>query len=109
MTRELGFSSCFVPPGPGDEGIAVGCALYGYHRLQTEVSTAARSVSPPGLPRVAFSPYQGRDFTSVEIDDAINTFIPWIEANEFETEDEMVSHAVDVLEGSSGRPRPVTT
>lgn len=29
ISRELGFEKTFVPPGPGDEGIAVGCALYG--------------------------------------------------------------------------------
>jgi hypothetical protein len=29
ISRELGFDKTFVPPGPGDEGIAVGCALYG--------------------------------------------------------------------------------
>lgn len=29
ISRELGFEKTFVPPGPGDEGVAVGCALYG--------------------------------------------------------------------------------
>ena len=29
ISRELGFENTFVPPGPGDEGVAVGCALYG--------------------------------------------------------------------------------
>ena len=33
ISRELGFEKTFVPPGPGDEGVAVGCALYG---LQVE-------------------------------------------------------------------------
>jgi hypothetical protein len=34
ISRELGFDSVFIPPGPGDEGVAVGCALYGLHRLR---------------------------------------------------------------------------
>lgn len=29
IARESGFDSIFVPPMPGDDGIAVGCALYG--------------------------------------------------------------------------------
>ena len=29
MRRECGFQSIFIPPAPGDEGIAIGCALYG--------------------------------------------------------------------------------
>jgi carbamoyltransferase len=29
IAREAGFDDLFVPPAPGDDGIAVGCALYG--------------------------------------------------------------------------------
>jgi carbamoyltransferase len=29
LAREAGFARVFVPPSPGDDGIAVGCALYG--------------------------------------------------------------------------------
>jgi carbamoyltransferase len=29
IAREAGFDEVFVPPAPGDDGIAVGCALYG--------------------------------------------------------------------------------
>lgn len=29
IAREAGFDQVFVPPAPGDDGIAVGCALYG--------------------------------------------------------------------------------
>jgi carbamoyltransferase len=29
IAREAGFDNVFVPPAPGDDGIAVGCALYG--------------------------------------------------------------------------------
>jgi len=30
ITRELGFQEVFIPPYPGDEGISVGCALWGF-------------------------------------------------------------------------------
>lgn len=36
ITRESGFEQVFVPPCPGDEGIAVGCACYGLQRLREE-------------------------------------------------------------------------
>lgn len=29
VLQELGFDNVYVPPAPGDEGIAVGCAMYG--------------------------------------------------------------------------------
>jgi predicted NodU family carbamoyl transferase len=29
IRQESGFDQVFIPPAPGDEGIAVGCALYG--------------------------------------------------------------------------------
>jgi predicted NodU family carbamoyl transferase len=35
LTRESGFSGgVYVPPAPGDEGIAVGCAVYGLQRVR---------------------------------------------------------------------------
>ncbi len=30
ITRELGFEQVFIPPYPGDEGVSLGCALWGY-------------------------------------------------------------------------------
>lgn len=33
LAREMGFKRVFIPPYPGDEGIAVGCALWGYAAL----------------------------------------------------------------------------
>jgi carbamoyltransferase len=36
LQREGGFDSVFVPPAPGDEGVAVGCALYGFHQLRVQ-------------------------------------------------------------------------
>ncbi|CAN0415570.1 unnamed protein product, partial [Scytosiphon promiscuus] len=32
IAREAGFERVFVPPCPGDEGIAVGCASFGWHQ-----------------------------------------------------------------------------
>lgn len=32
------FEQVYVPPAPGDEGIAIGCAMYGYHRQQEQLA-----------------------------------------------------------------------
>ena len=32
IAKESGFDHVFVPPAPGDDGIAIGCALYGAHQ-----------------------------------------------------------------------------
>jgi len=33
ILRESGFDEVFIPPYPGDEGVCVGCAVYGLHTL----------------------------------------------------------------------------
>lgn len=33
IIAELGFDRVFIPPYPGDEGICVGCAAYGLHKI----------------------------------------------------------------------------
>lgn len=32
---QVGFKRFFVPPYPGDEGIAVGCAAFGWHQVKS--------------------------------------------------------------------------
>ena len=29
LSRELGFKNVFIPPYPGDDGVAIGCCAYG--------------------------------------------------------------------------------
>ena len=45
LAREAGFERMYVPSCPGDEGIAVGCALYGASVLRNE---AAQEVGEEG-------------------------------------------------------------
>lgn len=49
IAEEAGFDEVFVPPCPGDDGIAVGCALYG-------------AASNGGVEPVAHPAYLGRDY-----------------------------------------------
>eukprot|EP00962_Isochrysis_galbana_P014254 scaffold4073_cov101-Isochrysis_galbana.AAC.1 len=41
ISRELGFASFYVPPWPGDEGIALGCAAFALHVASTQASNTA--------------------------------------------------------------------
>ncbi len=36
LAQEGGFSEVYIPPSPGDEGVAVGCAVYGFHQVREE-------------------------------------------------------------------------
>jgi carbamoyltransferase len=69
IAREAGFEQVFIPPWPGDEGIAVGCAWFGHH-LQQPTCEA---------PRRCFAPYQGGAAHPDSLEEALETFGPWLE------------------------------
>ena len=81
MQREMGFDNVFIPPGPGDEGIAVGCAMYGLQRLRERQAfdTAQQATIVP-FPKAAFPAYQGRGFSTEEVEDALLDWAPWVRA-----------------------------
>ncbi|NCX94544.1 MAG: hypothetical protein EBX40_07695, partial [Gammaproteobacteria bacterium] len=70
ITAHTPFKHVFIPPPAGDNGIALGAALYGVH-------AKAR------LPRIshsAFSPYVGRHYSEIEIQNALSTYERKIQA-----------------------------
>lgn len=100
LSREGGFSRAYIPPCPGDEGVAIGCALFGLHLIRKE-----RGLNPPArAPRVApvadvlpaddeneeedegddleeigMWPYSGTPYSIFEVVEAIEEFEPWLE------------------------------
>ena len=76
LARELGFERTYIPPYPGDDGIAIGCCafgLYGPKYLRT---------GPKDTPPVwtgPLSPYLGPLPTEKEMRNAIRAASPWIE------------------------------
>lgn len=58
------FSSVFVPFGPGDSSVSIGCAYYGWH------VTLGRERTPATRP----SPFLGRAYTDREVLDAVEPF-----------------------------------
>jgi carbamoyltransferase len=69
IAREAGFEQVFLPPWPGDDGVAIGCALYGHHFLQPDA--AAR--------RHPISPYLGGQTDAEELAASLSEFAAWIE------------------------------
>ena len=74
IAREAGFEEVFIPPYPGDEGIAAGCAAYAQRVL-----LPAMGVEPPPVRAGPWSAYQGRHYSDDEVAEAIDAFSPWLE------------------------------
>jgi len=76
ITREAGFEQVWIPPYPGDQGLAVGCAAYGYAKRQ----------APPSAKLPTLSPYGGKELTDSDLEDALARFGPWLEEAELGTQ-----------------------
>lgn len=69
IARACGFEQVFVPPYPGDEGIAVGGAAYAWHARHPRAAA----------PRRPLSPFGGRAWQAADLEDALLDFGPWLE------------------------------
>jgi len=92
LTRQLGFEQTFIPPYPGDDGIAVGCCAYGLYAASSRASPP--NPTPP-LWTQPLSPYQGPEYTEEEIDEAVANAAPWLEVSMY------------VVRGGGGCTRPL--
>jgi len=82
--RELGFEQIYIPPAPGDDGVALGCARFGYALLQKE----AGEVTAPE----PFHPYQGTEFEIGEIQEALHDKAAWLEWVEVDDAADSAAH-----------------
>ena len=110
LARELGFESTFVPPYPGDDGIAVGCCAYGLFGRPPSSARApdddgddggtvpadAAVIAPP-LWKGPVSPYLGPMPTPSSMRDAIEWGAPWLEVEIVADENERDNLIVDEL------------
>ena len=78
LTRELGFRNVFIPPYPGDDGIALGCCAYGLFG-NTASSNHDFSIMRPKIWSKPISPYLGPQPSEPEIKAAIEYAAPWLE------------------------------
>lgn len=91
LTRELGFEQTFVPPYPGDDGIAIGCCAYGLFSEHAKVS-APLWLQP-------LSPYQGPGYTEDEVLEAIDSARPWVDVEEEGDMDTLLEAAAAAVAG----------
>lgn len=95
ISRESGFNNVYISPCPGDEGIAIGCAYYGYQRYKGESSNEEVSlISPSSVPKQLFSPFHGKNYEKSDIIDAIDEHYNWINCRKIESTDSLVNSAV---------------
>lgn len=80
LTREAGFDSVYVPSAPGDEGICVGCAVYGLQKYREglEKSGASTVVGVPTASETGLTAYQGRHFADELIELSLFEQSPWL-------------------------------
>lgn len=99
LSRELGFENTFIPPYPGDDGIAVGCCAFGLYGLTNGDSVSSDSEDVP-LWSEPLSPYLGPMPTNNEIKEAISHASPWLEVET--VRDESTRNDLIVEELSNG-------
>lgn len=85
------FKHFYVPPCPGDEGIAIGCAAFGYYS-----DIVAERELPSQKSLTQFSPYLGIKYSEEDIAEATHCFAPWITWREADSAKE----AAQALSGS---------
>lgn len=102
LSRELGFENTFIPPYPGDDGVAVGCCAYGLfgkgHGEKEEVDeNDTANSNMPSLWNETLSPYLGPMPTEADIKEAIEWASPWLEVETMRDEDERNDVIVEEL------------
>lgn len=85
LSRELGFKNVFIPPYPGDDGIAVGCCAYGLFGDQTGKTTETSESKVWSQP---LSPYLGPEYSQSALQAAIEEASPWLEVEKINDDKE---------------------
>jgi carbamoyltransferase len=86
IVRESGFDHVFIPAHPGDEGVALGCAMFGYAQQQRKLP------SPP-----TFLPYLGTAFDITQLQSALSRHSSWVTFQEMESESSTINAVVNAL------------
>ena len=98
LARELGFEQTFIPPYPGDDGIAIGCCAFGLFGNTALVKAKSSSVPVWATP---IPPYLGPDQTDFDIKQAIEAAAPWLDVETIRDEDRKVELVAEELESGS--------
>lgn len=96
LSRELGFQKFFIPPYPGDDGIAVGCCAYGLYGKGDNTNDQ----STPMLWKKPLSPYLGPLYSEVDITEAISWAEPWLDVSYVRNETDRIDLIVKEIASS---------
>ena len=94
LSRELGFENAFVPPYPGDDGVAVGCCAYGLFGDQEGQKTTTPLWKEP------LSPYLGPLPAAAEMSEAVEWAGNWLDVEVVKDEKRRIDILVEEI--SSG-------
>mmetsp|Transcript_23669 Transcript_23669/g.36526 ORF Transcript_23669/g.36526 Transcript_23669/m.36526 type:complete len:532 (+) Transcript_23669:1044-2639(+) len=94
VRRELGFENIFIPPYPGDDGIAVGCCAYGL--FGNKLTPSVKSAGAP-LWKKPITPYLGPIYNDDDVENAIEQALPWIEVSEVLSEKDRLEATASVI------------
>ena len=105
LSRELGFKQTFIPPYPGDDGIAVGCCAFGLFGGSSISSASSnnnnnnnkKQLSSPPLWRQPITPYLGPMPTLSSMKESLDWAGPWIDVTTITDENERNTIIVDEL------------
>ncbi len=81
LSRELGFEKVFIPPYPGDDGVAFGCCAYGLFGNQAtgKGNDKKKSDPKPMLWTEPISPYLGPEYSYDDIRRVVEANSAWLE------------------------------
>ena len=75
IARESGFPNVWIQPAAGDDGIAIGCAYYGWHEILKKPRTFVMDHS-----------YVGRPYTDAEVSNATSKFLVRIQTTQTQSD-----------------------
>jgi carbamoyltransferase len=101
LARELGFEQSFIPPYPGDDGIAVGCCAYGVFgncvlEKNEEAIESAEDDRPPVWQK-PLSPYLGAEPSEAVMKSALADAEPWLEIETIRDDHQRLQIMVDEI------------
>lgn len=98
IVRESGFDSVFVPPCPGDEGVAIGCAIYGYEHMEGMTGEELVTKDTRGdIATLPYRPYLGTAYNASQITMAVERFASWTVSQTLPRFEDLALEVVELL------------
>ena len=99
LTRELGFAETFIPPYPGDDGIAAGCCAFALFSPLARCRLGGAGGAPPPLWDKPLPPYLGPEYAAAEVGEALDDAAPWLVVEEVPEVEALVQQTAAVVAG----------